>query len=430
MMRSPEGDHELRQLEGRPGDLWNRGDGWVKLADVMEHTSGELTAIGDSSVHKSKGTEKLGEKAAESADDLLAASVRYRETGKVLRTYANALEVAQNWLTRNLDAVEQAERDYQAAVDAKAEAVDAKNDLENNWPWEDDPSASEKTAASDAVADAASSVTSAKSTRDQLWSEFDQVFEEWEDAYESAVGGIQRAMDTAGNNDGFWEAVDTLLDVIAVVLIVLSVIALIIGAPLTGLLGLVILGLTLLVVGLTLLKFAFGRATLSDVAWSLVGLLPFGIGKVLSKGAPVLSQIVRGGRGVVTAAIRSGLPRVSLLRPTTWTSPLRSLVAPVRSWLALPKPGMFVNPFRSLAMGGTEAAQVQNFLNTMRGTQWSSNPGVQNFIRATTGALPGRGEQLLNVGLWTGFTGIDVSGVAGIQPDIPILEDVQVPWGR
>ncbi|MFB8145842.1 hypothetical protein ACFC1W_03755 [Microbacterium sp. NPDC056003] len=428
-MRSPHGGHELRQLEGEAEEIWNRGDAWVKLGDVMKHTAAELTAIGDSSIHKSKGTEKLAEMASESADDLEAAGVRYRETGRALRTYANALETAQTWLRRNLESVEQAELAYQSALDAKADAISAQNAL-TTVPGADDPTEAEKNAADAEVSSATTALTSATTTRDGLWTEFDQVFTKWSDAYDDAVDDIQGAMDSADNNDGFWEFVDSALDVIGIVLIVLSVIALIIGAPLTGLLGLVILGLTLLVVGLTLLQFAFGKATLSDVAWSLVGLLPFGIGKVLSRGAPVLSTVVRGGRGVTTAAIRSGLPRLSLLRPTTWTSPFRSLVAPVRSWLALPRPGMFVNPFRSITMGGPEAVQVQNFLNTMRTTPWANNPGVTEFITRTAGALPGRGERLLNVGLWTSFSALDGLGVADAQPDIPVLEDVQLPWGR
>lgn len=429
-MRSPEGGHELRPLEGNPEDIWTRGDAWVKLGLVMERTAEELTAIGDSSVHKSKGTEKLAEMASESADDLEAAGVRYRETGKALRTYANALETAQSWLRRNLESVERAELDYQAARDAKAEAISSRDSLDTTWPWEDDPTDAQRTAADNEVSSATTALTTATTTRNELWTEFDQVFTTWSDAYDDAVDDIQQAMDTAGNNDGFWEFVDSALDVIGIVLIVLSVIALIIGAPLTGLLGLVILGLTLLVVGLTLLQFAFGKATLSDVAWSLVGLLPFGIGKILSRGAPVLSTVVRGGRSVVTTAIRSGLPRLSLLRPTTWTSPLRSLVAPVRSWLALPRPSLFVNPFRSITMGGSEAVQIQNFLATMRTSQWAGNPGVTEFITRTAGALPGRGQQLLNTGLWTTFTGADVLGVADAQPDIPILENVELPWGK
>jgi hypothetical protein len=427
-MRSPHGGHELRQLDGNAGDIWQRGDDWVKLGMVMEHTAGELTAIGDSSVHKSKGTEKLGEMARESADDLKQAAVRYKDTGTVLRTYANALETAQSWLRRKMDDVEAAERAYQSALDAKSEAVSALNALNGAAPQGDD--AADRTAAENDVNSASGTLTGAKEERDALWTEFDQVFETWSDAYDDAVGGIQKAMDSAGNNDGFWEFVDSALKVITIVLIVLSVIALIIGAPLTGLLGLVILGLTLLSVGLTLLQFAFGKATLSDVAWSLVGLLPFGIGKILSKGAPLLSTVVRGGRSVVTGAIRSGLPAFRFLRPTTWATPLRSLAAPVRSWLALPRPGMFVNPFRSIAMGGPEAVQVKNFLDTMRASQWAGNPAVSNFITQTAGQLPGRGETLLNVGLWTGFTTNDVADAAGVRPDIPILEDIQLPWGR
>ncbi|MGN8551639.1 UNVERIFIED_CONTAM: hypothetical protein OHV15_03515 [Microbacterium sp. SLM126] len=429
-MRSPQGGHELRQLEGNAEDIWTRGDAWVKLGLVMEKTAEELTAIGDSSIHKSKGTDKLADMASESADDLDSAGVRYRETGKALRTYADALETAQSWLRRNIDSVERAELDYQSARDAKAEAISSRDSLDTTWPWEDDPTDAQRSAADDEVGSATTALTTATTTRNELWTEFDQVFVAWSDAYDDAVDDIQQAMDTAGNNDGFWEFVDSALDVIGIVLIVLSVIALIIGAPLTGLLGLVILGLTLLVVGLTLLKFAFGKATLSDVAWSLVGLLPFGIGKVLSRGAPVLSTVVRGGRSVVTTAIRSGLPRLSLLRPTSWTSPLRSLVAPVRSWLALPRPSLFVNPFRSIAMGGSEGVQIQNFLTTMRSSQWANNPGVAEFITSTAGALPGRGQQLLNTGLWTTFTGVDVLGVADAQPDIPLLEDVELPWGK
>lgn len=429
-MRSPQGGHELRQLEGNAEDIWTRGDAWVKLGLVMEKTAEELTAIGDSSVHKSKGTDKLAEMASESADDLDAAGVRYRETGKALRTYANALETAQSWLRRNLESVERAELDYQSAREAKTEALSARDSLDTTWPWEDDPTDAQRSAADNEVSSATTALTTATTARNELWTEFDQVFVAWSDAYDDAVDDIQQAMDTAGNNDGFWEFVDSALDVIGIVLIVLSVIALIIGAPLTGLLGLVILGLTLLVVGLTLLKFAFGRATLSDVAWSLVGLIPFGVGRALMKGVPVLSTVVRGGRGVVTTAIRSGLPRVSLLRPTTWASPFRSLVAPVRSWLALPRPGMFVNPFRSITMGSSETVQIQNFLNTMRGSQWANNPAVAQFITGTAGALPGRGLQLLNVGVWGFTTGADVSGALDMQPDIPFLEDVELPWGK
>ncbi|MBT2500711.1 hypothetical protein J7E25_16570 [Agromyces sp. ISL-38] len=425
-MRSPDGNHELRRLEGNPDDIDDRGRAWVALGTQMEKTADELTAIGDSSVHKSKGTDKLAELATETAGDLKAASVRYSDTGEVLKSYAIALQTAQNWIHPRIDDIESAENTYQNALDAKAEAQSGVDDLDRTWVWEEEPTDAQRSSAGEALSDASTALNSAEGTRDDLWERFDTVFETWSDAYDDAVNGIQKAMDTAGNNDGFWEFVDDVLAVVGYVLLVLSIIALIIGAPLTGLLGLIILGLTVLALGLTLLKFAYGKATLSDVAWAAVGLLPFGIGKLLSRGAPVLAAVIRSGRGIATTAIRAGLPRVSLLRPTTWVTPVRSLFAPLTARLALPNPGMFVNPLKSITMGGTEAVQVQNFLTTMRTSPWASNPAVQQFISTTTGALPGAGQRLLNTGLWGGFTGGDVAGVLGVQPPIPGLRDIQL----
>ena len=203
-------------------------------------------------------------------------------------------------------------------------------------------------------------------------------------------------------------------------------IALVIGAPLTGILAGIIFALAAASFLLTALKFAYGRASLSDLAWSAVGLLPFGIGKILSRGVPALGSVVQGGRGVVTAAIRSSLPRFSLLRPTTWATPLQSLFAPVRSWLALPKPGLFTNPLTALRLGGAETAQITSFLNTMRSTPWASSPGVAQFISSTAGSLPGGFVQGANIVSWTGFAVVDLLGLADAQPEIPGLRDVRI----
>ncbi|GAA5035281.1 hypothetical protein ACFQRL_00655 [Microbacterium fluvii] len=423
-MRSPEGNHELRWLEGTPGSIWQRGDDWVKLGTTMDSTADDLTAIADSDACKSKGTDKLAELAGETAGDLKKAATRYVDTGRELRTYADALDTAQTWLSRNLASVEAAERDYQSALDAKDDAVSAKSSLDHQWPWEDDPTPAETAAAADAVSDATARVGTAKTHRDAMWTEFDQVFEAWEEAYDDAVGGIQKAMDTAGNNDGFWEFVDDALFVISVVLVVLSVVALIIGAPLVGLLGLAILALTVVSIGLTLLKFAYGRATLSDVAWSLVALIPFGVGKLLSRGAPILSNVVSGGRSVVTGAIRSGLPRLSLLRPTSWFTPVRSLFAPLTSRLALRSPSMFVNPARSISLGSSDLVQVENFLRTMTQSKWAANPAVAEFVATTTKAMPGTAAQNIFRTVWLGSTATDFGGLIDVLPDIPGLKDV------
>ena len=411
-MRSPFTQNELRPLEGQPTTIWDDGDAFVTLAGTMSDTADLLTEIGDSSVHKSKGTDKLGELAKASSGDLSDAAVRYEGTGKALRTYADALRTAQNWLDLHLEEVRQAENDYQDALEAKETADRKVSSLEHQWPWEDEPTQTEKDAATGAADVAAGSLSAAETERNTQWRAFDHVFGTWSDAYDDAVAGVQKAMDTADNGDGFWGFVDDLLTVISVVLIVLTVVALIIGAPFTGLLAGIILGLTVLSLGLTLLKYADGRATLTEVGIAAVSLLPFGIGKLLSKGAPALGSVIKGGRGVVTSVIRSGLPRMRLFHPSTWGKPFQWVAAPFRSMHNLPRPGMFVNPLKSIVNGGPEAQQIQRFLTTMNGSRWGSNPAVQNFITGTASQLPsGLTLRLLTMN-WMGSTGLTVYGAA------------------
>ncbi|UJP09176.1 EI24 domain-containing protein [Microbacterium sp. KUDC0406] len=411
-MRSPFTQNELRPLDGNPTTIWDDGQAFVTLAGTMSETADLLTEIGDSSVHKSKGTDKLGDMAKDSSGDLSDAAVRYEGTGKALRTYANALRTAQNWLDLHLEEVRNAENDYQDALDAKETADRKVSSLDHQWPWEDEPTQTEKDEASGAADAAAGSLSAAEAERNSQWHSFDHVFGTWSDAYDDAVDGVQKAMDAADNGDGFWGFVDDLLTVISVVLIVLTVVALIIGAPFTGLLAGIILGLTVLSLGLTLLKYADGRATLTEVIIATVSLLPFGIGKVLSKGAPALGAVVKGGRGVVTSVIRSGIPRMRLLHPSTWGKPFQWMAAPFRSMHNLPRPGMFVNPLKTIVNGGPEAQQIQRFLTTMNGSRWASNPAVQNFVTQTAGSLPGRFTQFLNAVNWTGAAGLTGYGAA------------------
>ncbi|WP_203582291.1 hypothetical protein [Microbacterium hibisci] len=432
-MRSPKG-HELRQLDGNAGDLWTRGDGLVKLGLQMDRTATALADIADSSVHKSQGTDKLAEMADETADDLAKAAVRYEDTGRVLRTYADALSTAQTWIRTNQSSVEQAERDYQSAIDARDSADRELSGIQTVMSWEAEPSASEKSSAETAAHNAAAALTTATNHRDEMWGSFDQVFETWEDAYEDAVSGIQKAMDTAGNNDGFWEFIDNALEVLGWVLLALTVIALIIGAPLAGLLGAIIFGLALLVFALNALKFAFGRATLGDLGLAALSLLPFGIGRVLSKGAPVLSTVIRGGRSVATGVIRSAIPRMQLLRPTTWGKPFQWLAAPFRARAGLPSPGMWTNPLRTMAFGDAKLTQTHTFLGTMAKSPWGQSPAVQQFVANTNASMPNFWIRTANVSVWLGSAGLDTTQAVktsfGVGPDltIPGLDQVKLSW--
>lgn len=319
---------------------------------------------------------------------------------------------SRNWIDLHQADVERAERAYQDALDDKEAADREVAAVGHQWPWEDEPTQAEKDQASSAATTAGNVLQAAEIERDTQWQAFDQTFSVWSDAYDAAVDGVQGAMDAADNGDGFWGFVDDLLTVISVVLIVLTVVALIIGAPFTGLLAGVILGLTLLSLGLTALKWADGRATLTEVGLAALGLLPFGIGRVLSKGVPALGGVISGGRGIVTGVIRAGLPRVRLLHPSTWGTPFQWLAAPIRSMSNLPRPGVLVNPLKSIVNGGPEVQQIQRFLTTMEGSAWGSNQAVQQFVKVTGQNLPGTFTQFLNAVNWTGAAGLTGYGAA------------------
>ena len=424
-MRSPNRGYELRQLEGDSSGIWDRGDRLILLSEQMSSTGDELAAIGDSSVHCSKGTDKLAEMASETSADLASAATRYELTGRTLRTYGTALAIAQDWIHPRIDDIEAAERRYEQAQDAKASADSDENGLDRVWPWEDEPTDAQRSAASAAVRGAAGDLTAAEGARDELWEEFETRFGTWSDAYDDAVNGIQKAMDTAGNNDGFWEFVDDALKVLGRVILALSFLALIIGAPLFGALGLVILALTALVLAVTLLQFAFGKAALSDVAWSTLSLVPFGLGKVLSRGIPTLSQALQSGRGAITTAIRSELPPLRLLRPSTWSSPVRSLLAPLSARAAAPHPGLFVNPLRSMGAGSSEIVQIEKVVRGIRTTPWASHPAVARFLDVTESSLPSAGIGNVNRVVWGFFTTSDLADLAGARPDIPVLDEIR-----
>lgn len=427
-MKSPNTGATLRQLDGTADDIIRRGNQLKTLASTMESTATQLKQIGDSSVHKSKGTDKLADMANETHGDLADAATRYRGTGISLSTYGAALEVAQTWLRHNIDDVERAEHSYDNARWAKVDADRAETLATEraNYDTEDDSLAKAQTHAAAEADEAATSLASAQRHRDEMWEAFDGVFDTWSDAYDDAVHGIEKAIDSAGNNDGFWEFVDDLLHAIAILLVVLSIIALVIGAPLTGLLGLVILGLSVASFLLTALKYAYGRATLGDLAWSVVGLLPFGVGKLLSRGVPTLASVVQAGRGAVTSAIRAALPRMRLFHPTTWAKPFQWLFAPVRSWQHLPKPSMWTNPLTAIRLGSSETAQVSSFLNTIRKCPWASHPNVLTMIAETATKMPGGLRQFANVMTWGGFSIVGGLDAGRVLPEIPVLRDIRV----
>ena len=143
--------------------------------------------------------------ASETHADLSDAAVRYKGTGDSLAVYGEALDVAQTWLRTNMNSVEGAENAYQTALADKADADEAEWFASMRATGSDDEAdARAATRAGDTADDASDALAAAEAERTEMWKAFDSVSETWSDADgNDAVDGIENAIETADNDDGF-----------------------------------------------------------------------------------------------------------------------------------------------------------------------------------------------------------------------------------
>jgi hypothetical protein len=417
-LTSPSKGYELRRLEGNPGDIDARGRDLVTLGQQMASTAQALKDIADSSVHKSRGTEKLAEAASETHSDLDSAGTRYEMTGAVLVTYAEVLDTAQSWIHPRIETIAAAEESYQSALDAKSEAQGAVDDLDRTWIWEDDPTPADRDNAAESLGDAATALSTAQSERDTLWSEFETTFTAWSDGYDEAVGGLENAMETAANNDGFWENLNDFLTVLGAVIMVLAIIALFVSGPF----GLLLMGLIAVLsvihfVG-TLASAMTGHTTWDNVVWSAIGLVTFGAGgalaKVAARGAS-FGRVASAGRSTLYQAARATLPRAR------WFTPFRNLgnwsTARGIARAGTQRPGWLVNPIRSITTGSTDLVRTQNFLTNMGRNVPQQYTGVHTWI-TTQQAVASRslGHTASQLSLWATGTTASVGSTFGVLP--------------
>ena len=417
-LTSPTKGYELRQLEGNAGDIDTRGTQLVTLGKQMAATAQALKDISDSSVHKSLGTEKLAEAASETHSDLDKAGTRYELTGDVLVTYAGVLETAQNWIHPRIDDITTAEENYQSALDAKSEAQGSVDDLDRTWIWEDEPTPEDRDKAGEALGDASTALTSAETDRDTLWSEFETTFTTWSEGYDAAVGGLEQAMETADNNDGFWENLNDFLTVLGAVIMVLAIVALFVSGPF----GLLLMGLIAVLsvvhfVG-TLASAMTGHTTWDNVAWSAIGLVTFGAGgrlaQLAAKGSS-FGRVASAGRSTLYSAARATLPRARFFTPFrnlgNWSTARGIARAGTQ------KPGWLVNPVRSVLTGSTELVRTQNFLANMGRNVPRQYEGVHAWITAQQGiASRGLGHTATQLTLWGTGTTASVGSTFGFLP--------------
>lgn len=418
--RSPTAGYALRPLAGNPDKIETDAASFIRLADDLDALSSELQAIGTSDVHRSKGTDALAELALKAKPEVDKAEQRYRSTAEVLQAYAPQLRKAKDWIDDHQESIEQAERDWEAAVEAAEGARREQRSLTRVMPWEDDPTDAELTAAQGAVSSAEGAESTAKGIRDERWESFETVFSTWSDAYDDAVAGVDGAIEAAGNNDGFWEGLADFLDILGWVVTGLAIIALFVSGPIgLALMALVVVGSLVLLAG-KIAQYATGRTTWQDVALAGFALVTLGAGgaiaRVASKGAPTLSGAIGATRAAARPAIRSGM-RGPTLNPFTWHRPLSNRVS---AWgqarAATPRPGVLVNGFDSIRFGGTETGRTLQFLNTAR-SNLRQYPGVVNGIDDMIArATPSVASQVGQFSLWSVGTGLDLGDKFGLVP--------------
>lgn len=264
MPESPKG-REIERLEGDGSAIVMRGSAIESLGERMLQAANTLQLIADGQVGKGESLDEIKEQSADVHADLKKAGERYQPSGKVLRTYGEALIQVKASLNA---AVDDCESEWET-VRTRAASVDEAGDV----PAGEDGST---TARDDAKEGAEGSLTTAKSEWEAAARRFDGHYDTWDDAYTDAVDGL-RDVNEDGVKDGFWDNAlpffEALVKVMEWATLVLLIAALIVGGPLIAVLATIVAIVALLG---TIVLFAKGRKDGKDLALAIVGVIPFG----------------------------------------------------------------------------------------------------------------------------------------------------------
>ncbi|MFV0405462.1 MAG: hypothetical protein ACK5LN_01355 [Propioniciclava sp.] len=350
LYQSP-GGNRLQQFAGDPTGIGNTALSYQTLGQAMENTAETLQDIGDSQI--SKGTDRIKEDASSIEIDLRQAAIRYEQTGAALAPYATALEIAQIAYQTCEQPIEIAMAEYRTALNEVA--------MPSTPPLT--PSAPEEAAAANAA------LRAAEEALREAWQPFDTAFTAWEEAYEEAAEGVTAAIEAAGNDDGIWDAIECVLDLIGYALVVLAILGLFLSGPAGWAVLIATLALAAIHLTGTLYLYANGKAGLSDVLWSAFGLLTAGagVGLKLFQAAPSGTTLLQNARSAsalpsFTSGLRSfSMPRIpSALRVNPFSRMLRG-----DSWAVLNQWGPRLAAWASKPRRmGTIAAQWANAIET------------------------------------------------------------------
>ncbi len=268
MDRSPKG-REIEPVKGTPDDIITRGEQIEALgkkmldsADVLETIKND--SVGDGS-QQGRAIESLKDSIGDSYKTLREAGELYEPVGPVITAYGNALDGCKPTINNAVDDCETKWAIYDSLPGDKdgsttpeagggvlgigghdADSPEAKKEAENN---------------------------EAKAIAYQDWKDaaddFDGGYDTWEEAYDTAVDGIGDKM--AGTiKDSFWSSLTDFLEIAA---LVVGIAALIIGGPLLAVLALAVGALLLFT---TIMSYKNGERSMTDIAFAVLGVIPFG----------------------------------------------------------------------------------------------------------------------------------------------------------
>lgn len=312
-------------LTGNPGTVNAKARVMTATADALRTAITELRALSSETVTISEAVDELREKADGVRGDIDKVESRYRGAATAMVTYHSSLESAQS----------RAERARQRIADNNTDAA--------YWRRHED-ALEQRVRAGENSQELLDELLDVQRRVRGFAGEFAAAMDEYyaaegdkRDAVDVAISALQNAADTAGLNDGFWDRVGAVVEVmyewaqenlgpfieslravLEVIKGIIDILALIVGvlslflpflAPLATALTLVSLGLAAAILLCSLVLFALGRESL---------------GRVLSDAIGVATSILTskmGGLNVFKPADKlAGLTQV--VKPSVWSSSL------------------------------------------------------------------------------------------------------------
>jgi len=297
-------------VPGDPDRVEQLGRHYRRVAQAINDAAAKLRRIADHQDMQSDAVEAFRATAREVADDITRAHERYDGVGQALIGYAPELRDAQSESAAALVQAKQAEAD-ELTANRLASAAQGRIDAAPDGTDTTTDQGSHRRAL--AAADAATDARAAAQRR------LDQATDARDTAAQRASSLIHEVKDSGDLNDSWWDnwgakVVKWIVKIADVVAVVAGVLALLVGwIPIIGQALAAVLGTIALVASLVSLLgnialAATGQGEWSAVAWSVIGVLSFGIGRTAMAGLKVSVQGARGASRLAAGRLAAQSP--------------------------------------------------------------------------------------------------------------------------